>query len=84
MPEMSTLSSKSKTPVLPSQGASYARWGRWMDAFSSCLTLKGLHMFATLGSTIPTDFPGVGGGGGAAAASEDAKVTVELVNKLTL
>ena len=39
MPEMSTLSSKSKTPMLPSQGVSYARWGRWMDAFSSCLTL---------------------------------------------
>ena len=48
MPEMSTLSSKSKVPMLPSQGVSYAKWGRWVDAFSSCLTLKGLHLFAAL------------------------------------
>ena len=46
MPEMSTLNGKSKVPMLPSQGVSYAKWGRWVDAFSSCLTLKGLHLFA--------------------------------------
>ena len=48
MPEVSTLSGKSKVPMLPSQGASYAKWGRWVGSFSSCLTLKGLHLFAAL------------------------------------
>ncbi len=57
MPEMSTLSSKSKVPMLPSQGFSYAKWGRWVDAFSSCLTHKGLHLFAALDSTMPVEFP---------------------------
>jgi hypothetical protein len=55
MPEMSTLSSKSKVPMLPAQGVSYAKWGRWVDAFSSCLTLKGLHLFAALDSTMPVE-----------------------------
>ena len=44
MPEMSALSGKSKVPMLSPQGVSYAKWGRWVDAFSSCLTLKGLHL----------------------------------------
>ena len=57
MPEMSTLSGKSKIPMLPSQGASYAKWSRWVDAFSSCLTLKGLYLFAALDSTMPVEFP---------------------------
>ena len=57
MPEMSTLSSKSKVPMLPSQGASYAKWGRWVGAFSSCLTLKGLLLFTALDPTMPVEFP---------------------------
>ena len=52
MPEMSALSGKRKAPVLPSQGASYAKWGRWVDGLvshpASCLTLKGLHVSAAL------------------------------------
>ena len=40
MPEMPVLSGKRKVPMLPSQGASsyYAKWGRWVDGFASCLT----------------------------------------------
>ena len=34
MPEMPALSGKSKVPVLSSQGSSYAKWGRWVGAFS--------------------------------------------------
>ena len=40
-----------------SQGVSYAKWGRWVDAFSSCLTLKGLHLFVALNSAMPVEFP---------------------------
>ena len=85
MPEMSTLSGKSKVPMLPSQGVSYAKWGRWVDAFSSCLTLKGLHLFAALDSTMPVDFPEVEDEGKSEdEESKDAKPSTELLNVLTL
>ena len=80
MPEMSTLSGKSKVPMLPSQGVSYAKWGRWVDAFSSCLTLKGLHLFAALDSTMPFEFPEVEG----AEEAKDVKPSTEQLNVLTL
>ena len=75
MPEISSL--KSKVPMLPSQGISYAKYGAWMEAFSACLTLKGLHRFAALDSAIPTEFPEVN-------EDEDDKSTIELFNVLTL
>ena len=75
---MSTLSGKSKIPMLPSQGVSYAaKWGRWVDGFASCLTLKGLHVFAALDTTMPTEYPEVN-------EDEDDKESLELVNVLTL
>ena len=79
MPEMSTLSGKSKVPMLPSQGVSYAKWGRWVDAFSSCLTLKGLHLFAALDSTMPVEVPE-----SEAEEGKDPKPNTELLNVLTL
>ena len=85
MPEMSTLSGKSKVPVLPSQGASYAKWGRWVGAFSSCLTLKGLHLFAALDSTMPVEFPEVEDEGESEGEeTKDVKARTELLNVLTL
>jgi hypothetical protein len=75
MPEISSL--KSKVPMLPSQGISYAKYGAWMEAFSACLTLKGLHLFAALDSTMPTEFPEIN-------EDEDDKSAVELFNVLTL
>ena len=85
MPEMSTLSSKSKVPMLPSQGVSYAKWGRWVDAFSSCLTLKGLHLFAALDSTMPVEFPEVEDEGESEdEEAKDVEPSTELLNVLTL
>ena len=85
MPEMSTLSGKSKVPMLPSQGVSYAKWGRWVDAFSSCLTLKGLHLFAALDSTMPVEFPEVEDEDESEdEESKDVKPSTELLNVLTL
>ena len=85
MPEMSTLSSKSKVPMLPSQGVSYAKWGRWVDAFSSCLTLKGLHLFAALDSTMPVEFPEVEDEDESEdEEAKDVKPSTELLNVLTL
>ena len=74
---MPTLSGKSKVPMLPSQGASYAKWGRWVDGFASCLTLKGLRVFAALDTTMPTEYPEVD-------EDEDDKESLELVNMLNL
>ena len=86
MPEMSALSGKSKVPMLPSQGASYAKWGRWVDAFSSCLTLKGLHLFAALDSApMPVEFPEDDSEDeDEDEESKDAKPNTELLNVLTL
>ena len=87
MPEMSTLSGKSKVPMLPSQGVSYsyAKWGRWVDAFSSCLALKGLHLFAALDSTMPVEFPeDEDKGKSEDEESKDVKPSTELLNVLTL
>ena len=86
MPEMSTLSGKSNVPMLPSQGASYAKWGRWVGAFSSCLTLKGLHLFAALDSTtMPVEFPeDEDEGESKDEESKDVKPSTELLNVLTL
>ena len=85
MPEMSTLSGKSKVPMLPSQGVSYAKWGRWVDAFSSCLTLKGLHLFAALDSSMPVEFPeDEDEDESEDEESKDAKPNTELLNVLTL
>ena len=83
MPEMSTLIGKSKVPMLPPQGVSYAKWGRWMGAFSSCLTLKGLHLFAALDSTIPVEFP-EDEDEDEDEESKDVKPNTELLNVLTL
>ena len=77
MPEMSTLSGKSKVPMLPSQDVSYAKLGRWVDGFESCLTLKGLHLFAALDTTMPTDYPELD-------EDEDDKESLELANVLNL
>ena len=74
---MSTLSGKSKVPMLPSQGASYAKWSRWVDGFASCVTLKGLNVFAALDTTMPTEYPKVD-------EDEDDKESLELVNVLNL
>ena len=74
---MSTFSGKSKVLVLPSQGFSYAKWGCWVDGFASCLPLKGLHVFAALDTTMPTEYPEVN-------EDEDDKESLELVNVLTL
>ena len=49
--------SKSKVPMLPSQGITYAKFGTWRGHFSSTLTLKGLQVFAALDSAIPTECP---------------------------
>ena len=82
---MSTLSSKSKVPMLPAQGVSYAKWGRWVDAFSSCLTLKGLHLFAALDSTMPVEFPEVEDEDESEdEEAKDVKPSTELLNVLTL
>ena len=82
---MSTLSGKSKVPMLPSQGVSYAKWGRWVGAFSSCLALKGLHLFAALDSTMPVEFPEVEDEGESEdEEAKDAKPSTELLNVLTL
>ena len=83
---MSTLSGKSKVPMLPSQGVSYAKGGRWVGAFSSCLTLKkGLHLFAALDSTMPVEFPEVDSEDeDEDEESKDAKPNTELLNVLTL
>ena len=85
MPKMSTLSGKSKVPMLPSQGVSYAKWGRWGGAFSSCLTLKGLHLLAALDSTIAVEFPEADSENeDEDEESKDAKPNTELLNVLTL
>ena len=85
MPERSTLSGKSKVPMPPSQGVSYAKWGRWVDAFSSCLTLKSLHLFAALDSTMPVEFPGVEDEDESEGEeTKDVKPSTELLNVLTL
>ena len=86
MPEMSTLSGKSnKVPMLPSQGVSYAKWGRWVDAFSSCLTLKSLRLFAAFDSTMPVEFPeDEDEGESEDEVSKDAKPSMELLSVLTL
>ena len=77
MPEMSTLSGKSKVLVLLSQVASYAKWGRWVDGFASCLTPKGLHVSAALDTTMPTEYPELN-------EDRDDKKSLELVNVLNL
>ena len=69
--------SKSKVPMLPSQGITYAKFGTWRDHFSSALTLKGLQVFAALDSTIPTEYPEV-------KEDEDNEDSLELTNVLTL
>ena len=52
--------SKSKVPMLPSQGITYAKFGTWRGHFSATLTLKGLQVFAVLDSTMmPTEYPEV-------------------------
>ena len=85
MPEMSALSGKSKVPMLPSQGVSYAKWGRWVGAFSSCLTLKGLHLFVALDSAMPVEFPeDEAEDESEDEESKDAKPSTELLNVLTL
>ena len=88
MPEMSTLNGKSKVPMLPSQGASYAKWGRWVDAASSCLlTLKGLHLFMALELSMPVEFPedeDEDEGESDDEESKDAKPNLELLNVLAL
>ena len=84
MLEVSTLSGKSKIPMLPSQGASYAKWGRWVDAFSSCIvTFKGLNLFAALDSSMPVEFP-EDEDEDEDEESKDAKPKTELLNVLTL
>ena len=77
MPEMSALSGKSKVPMLPSKGASYAKWGRWVDGFASCLTRKGLHVFEALDTTMPAEYPELN-------EDENDKESLELVNALSL
>ena len=86
---LSALSGKRKVPVLPSQGASYAKWDRrWVGAFSSFLiTPKGLlHLFAALDSTIPVvEFPeDEDEDESDDEESKDAKPSTELLNVLTL
>ena len=47
--------SKSKVPMLPSQGITYAKFGTWRGHFPpAMLTLKSLRMFAALDSAMPT------------------------------
>ena len=49
-----------------------------MDGFASCLTPKGLHVFAALDTTMPTEYPEVD-------EDEDDKESLELaVNVLNL
>ena len=48
-----------------------------MDGFASCLTLKGLHLFAALDTTMPTDYPELN-------EDEDDKESLELVTVLNL
>ena len=56
-----------------------------MDAFSSCLTLKGLHLFAALDSTMPVEFPEVEDEDESEGEeTKDAKPSTELLNVLTL
>ena len=80
---MSTFSGKSKVPMLPFQGVSYTKRGRWVDAFSSCLTLKGMHLFAALDSTMPVEFP-EDEDVDEDEESKDGKPNTELLNVLTL
>ena len=70
---MSTLSGKSKVPMLLSQGVSDAKWGRWVDGFASFLTRKGLHLFAALDTPMPTEYPELD-------EDEDDKESLELAN----
>ena len=63
--------------MLPSQGVSYAKWVCWVDGFASCLTPKGLHLFAALDTTMPTESSELDEG-------EDDKESLELVNVLNL
>ena len=77
MPEMSALSGKSKGPMLPPQGVSYAKWGRWVDGFASCLALKGLHLFAALDTTMPTEYPEL-------HEDEDDKESLELARTCSI
>ena len=69
--------SKSKVPMLPSQGTTYAKFGTWRGHFSATLTLKGLQVFAVLDSTIPTEYP-------ECKEDEDDEGSLELINVLTL
>ena len=69
--------SKSKVPMLPSEGITYAKFGTWRDHFSAALTLKGLQVFAALDSTIPTEYSEV-------TEDEDDEDSLELTNVLTL
>ena len=56
-----------------------------MDAFSSCLTLKGLNLFAALDSTIPVEFPeDEDEGESEDEESKDVKPSTELLNVLAL
>ena len=56
-----------------------------MGAFSSCLTLKGLHLFAALDSTMPVEFPeDEDEGESEDEESKDAKPSTELLNVLPL
>ena len=71
--------------MLPFKGVSYAKRGRWVDAFSSCLTRKGLHLFAALDSTMPVEFPEVEDEDESEdEETKDVKTSTELLNVLTL
>ena len=62
-----------------------AKWGRWVGAFSSRLTLKGLHLFAALDSSMPVEFPeDEDEGESEDEENKDVKPSTELLNVLTL
>ena len=53
-----------------------------MGAFSSCLTLNGLHLFAALDSTMPVEFPeDEDEGESEDEDGKDAKPSTELLNE---
>ena len=57
----------------------------WVDAFSSCLKLKGLHLFAALDSTMPVEFPEVEDEEESEdEESKEVKPSTKLLNVLTL